>query len=341
MSGIRYATKFPVWKQDGHEGDYPKDPMEALALAQGNYITVKQPLFWKDESGFDISTGKFGLIRGRTKTDSTLPLIGIVSANYEPIQHSTFAAACRPVADKFPLQMVTLAGTHREHLYLAFDLGQYPVGGLDSEMIQQYLYGGNCNDGGTGISLSVKTERLKCQNQLPTFFRNSTFSVRIRHSVDALLTTQQWVKYLGQVQRMAKEQQQQFDRLFVTKIVKEQMVELIAAAYPLPKSKMVEQYVDEENTELNQHLPMSVHNRRAQLEQDKDRVYRLREAAQLAVERMSDQSPALRGTAYGAFNGVTYCESWRVGKGAGESVLFGDRAKTCERAFQAALSFAN
>lgn len=339
MTDIHHATRTPVWKQDAHEGHYDPDPVKALAQAQGNYTTLKVPLSYELD-GRRYPTPMVGLIRGRTPSDPERRFIGVASDKYEPIQHSLFADACRPIAEKYPLSMVTLAGTHRERLWFAFDLGQYPVGGLESEMIQQYMYSGNCNDGGTGIQLAVKTERLWCQNQLPTFFNKSTFSVRIRHSAEALLTTQQWVKYLEQVQRMAQAQREQFDRLFVTKIVQDQVVAMVEAAYPMPRSRMVEQYVDGVDTELAQHLPTSVRERARQLESGKDRVERLRAAAYDSIDRTGQETPALRGTAYGAFNGITFEESWRTGRGAGESVLFGDRAKTCERAFEVALSFA-
>ena len=339
MTGTRnltHATTSPVWKADVQEGSFNSDPVVALAQAHGNYQTLKVPLHYELE-GVQYNTGMVGLIRGRTPTDPDRHFIGTATDRYEPIQHSTFAAACRPVAEKYPLSMVTLAGKHSEHLYFAFDLGEYPVGGIESETIRQFLYGGNCNDGGTGISLSVKTERLYCQNQLPTFWNKSTLSVRIRHSAEALLTTQQWVKYIQQIQLMAKAQQEQFDRMLVTKVVHEQVVAMVEAAYPYPRSRTVEQFVT--GNDQAEFLPQSVHERARQLEADRGRVDMLRSAAYLSIERTASESPVLAGTAYGAFNGITYEESWRNGRGAGESVLFGDRAKTCERAFTVALSF--
>lgn len=338
MINVHHATRTPVWKDNAHEGHYDPDPVKALAQADGHYTTLKFPLYYKDNNQ-DIPTGKVGLIRGRTPLDPERRFVGIATDRYEPIQHTLFADACRPVAEKYPLSMVTLAGTYREHLWLAFDLGQYPVGGIESEMIQQYLYGGNCNDGGTGISLAVKTERLYCQNQLPTFFNKSSFSVRIRHSAGALLTTQQWVKYLEQVQRMAKAQQEQFDRLVVTNVVKDQIIQMVEAAYPLPKSRTVEQFVEGQDTELTRHLPEAVRELARTKEGERDRIIVLRGQAYRTIQRTFDESPLIAGTAYGAFNGVTFEESWRLGKGAGESVLFGARAKTCERAFEMALSF--
>lgn len=335
----------PIWKQGVYEGAF-ESPMAALIASGNNYQTQALPMEIVLPDGSRLPSTTRALVRGRTRDDDRRVQVGTVSEDYSPIQHSQFAHMLKPVADRHPLVMIGDTGRNKERVFWTFDLGKYNVGGNDKEGVQSYLYISNANDGGTSISMMVTDVRMSCFNMLPSATRRSSFSVTIKHSQQALLTTQQWITYLDRVQDIRNARREQFEKMAQSTLLERQIHEILEAAYPTPTSPTVERYrgmpVEEQAL-----LPDTVRARIHSFEQEIRRTEEYRAAAVDALDRtIGDNAGFMIGsngmpTAWAVYNAVTEAETWRPARRntqALESILYGERARTCERAATAVMA---
>jgi len=338
--------KFPAWRGEGvFEGSF-QDAKTALVDSGRNYITVKRPLFallppdaLHPEEYYE-KIEDVALYRGPMPSDPNRRYISVVSPRFEPVQHRDMADALCNIPQDWPLVMIGSAGRHNTHVFWGFDAGTYDLLGKSSEQHQQYIYIDSENDGGSSIHMMGADIRMSCLNMYPMVTKNASFNIRLRHGSQALTDVQQWTKYFHRLQEGMKIEISYNERMATTKMAVEQFGEALMRILHVQKPRLVEEYGE------NGHpgLPDQVLRAQAQYQNllERTKVYRVSALEQF--ERINDESPAIAGTVYAAFNSVTFLENWRQGRGgegAVESVMYGDRAKTMHKAREVLLSYAN
>lgn len=273
-----------------------------------------------------------GIVRGRKPGDDARRLIGIVKGTYSIVQHSEFVNMWKPIVSEFPLVQVGAMGQHDTRLVLGFLLDDFNLGGLPTEKVQQFLYTSNCNDGTSGIRTFLAGRRMACLNQFYGLMGNSRLNISVRHGANTRRDIDQWVQYVGKVKDAQRLQRAQLEQL-LNPIADTEISDIILAAYPTPRSTLVEQTAD---LPEQQAIPQHVRDRRMALQAEIARMEDYRVTAVELYDRLVRENPMIAGTGWAALNAVTEAETWRAGRGGADSIVFGERARRIERAYAAA-----
>lgn len=256
------------WHHLGAELANPATARDAIEAAGLDYTVVVKPMreFVEPDHADDVPD------RWVTVRTDTREILGIVEEGYEPIQNRDAFAFFDSLVD-FDEAMYETAGTigRGERIWILAKLpGFVKVQGKD--IVNKYLLLSNSHDGSSLARVKVTPIRMVCNNTLTAALKGAG-EVQIRHTSNALDDFTQALSLLGLANSLYGQLEVVFNRMALTKISDEQLLNYVKALVP----------DDEEDNAKSQEI--------------RNAFFELYESGQGA-----DLS---RGTLWGAFNCVT------------------------------------
>lgn len=341
LFGERYAGRRAGWHVLGDLLTEGEDAVEAVRKCRLNYRLFTTPLL-VDLNGVQTSYGKVAIVREPTDDDPQYRVLGEASDGYTLLQNEEIAAMVNPLTERWPVETVGALGVG-ETIFLTLKAGHYDVAGIDP--IERFFAVTDTRDGGTAMTVFFTGIRIVCQNTLIAGKEASVASSLLNHT-QSIGQELEW--RLGLVKDMQAVQDKMcdaFDLMAISVLSTEATQNIIAQAYPYRrkprKLEMVEGISPEELGRLFG-LTESVNMAEREWQAAKDRANERRVAAQSLALKFNDEQPQMANTAWAAYNAVVEVEDYReaVGKeNADEALMFGERARTKQRAFSAALEY--
>jgi phage/plasmid-like protein (TIGR03299 family) len=147
--------------------------------------------------------------------DGRIVPFGPVGTRYTPIQNMTVANLGQTVVDGGDGSLVAI-GAYGDpigsHVYMAFDLGDFTVGGSDRHKLALTL--DTAHDGSGGLTASADPTRVACTNACSGMFgRRQRGSYTIRHTESSQGRTQEIREALGLVWKYVEKYQDESETL--------------------------------------------------------------------------------------------------------------------------------
>jgi hypothetical protein len=182
-----------------------------------------------------------------------------------------------------------------------------------------------------------------CQNTLEAAWESKkTGRISFMHRKDVHDDLALYVDLFEQIQVAQERQQRAFQILAETKANREQVKEVIAAAFPMPDRKNMHQFVSQLLAKQG-YLPARAQELLETAGKDFDQKTLVAAAKNLAglelFDRLCESAPAIAGTAWAAYNAVAEFSDNRAGENVqsvAKSTLFGERSFERAHAFTAA-----
>jgi hypothetical protein len=342
--GARFSgERKPAWQALGMTFDQSTDAVEAVDRANLNFEVKAVPFTVHLPTG-DYTPERMAIVRSPVNGASEWDIIGYASAKYQVIQNARLAEIVNPLTGDWPVETIGLlpGGTG---IFMVLDAGVGEVGG---ESVNRRFLLVDSKQPGHALRVAYIPVRVYCQNVLNTAFRASTLSAALPH-VGAFESEFNFrVDIMGKMRRAMAATMDVMQRMSEKKVTPKQVEQVLAAAYPDPRSSAKGRlYVEIQDMAGNPETAIDVDGdylsglktaseRDAYLAQ---RMQVYRNGAKELFTRMSDEHPQVAGTAWAIYNAVVESADYRNGQGnesVAASVLFGPRSKEKERAWKAA-----
>jgi phage/plasmid-like protein (TIGR03299 family) len=341
--GTRFAgARVPAWHGLGTVFQEPLTVTEAVAKAGMDYLVTKEPVI-VNMKGRTIETDKIALVREPTPDDDKYRIFGYASPDYEIIQNSELAEMVDHLSKRWPTETVGALG-YGETTFIVLDAGGADVKG---EEIRKYFLISDSKTGGTTLKIAFTPVRVVCQNTLTYGLKNALSQVSLRHYPNLRDEIKFQLDLADQMQAAQDEAMESFEYLAGKEIVEEQVTQILQQAYPEPKRSRrarLAQQVPLDELAKKKKLVESIVKRYNSAEEAHEtqvaRVKSFRDGAKKLYTNFgeSETGGATAGTAWAAWQAVCETEDYRRGGNAEENALFGYRAITKARAYEAALA---
>ena len=309
----------PAWHGLGKVMDVPVTAIQAFE-DMGAYEIHAEKLY--RASGGVVSAQ--AIVRELTAKGEAETVIGVVGPDFMPIGPRS---TCQVYDDTVGMPVETIGCLRDgETIFVSTKLPSIDVKG---DEVSMYLLLVNPMGGGEAIQIRTTPVRVVCMNTLNMAQAMSSQLYRVRHDVNALANMSDW---LGGVIDKASEQvammKEALEILVGYRVNQGLAQEIILEAYPDPK------------------IPRNTAPKEVMVKRFENREY-LAERRAVARENVlalfngagtGMNMPQTQGTGYGLFNAVAEYEDNAWSKNpvsAMESAVFGDRADTKVRAFEA------
>jgi hypothetical protein len=340
LFGDRYYGRAPFWHALGTVNTDRVNAVEAMKRCGLDYRVEKCPVFVGVDSGDMVQAeGKLALTRYPTSDDPLHRVFGFVTDQYQVLDNLRAAQQLDKLTDGWPVETVGALGKG-ETVFLSLDMGEWEV---SEEAMKAYLLFVNWHTGTRAAQFVVTDVRVGCQNTLVTGLKQAVISAAIQHDSNAEADLAWRTTLLAKVEESHQQMRSLFGDLAAKHIKLADAKKVFEMAYPVKAAPGRMRTVDSLSKE-----------ERAELEAEgidlKDSVDWLRimtarmEARRVgALDRyQADQwADDTAETAWAAYNAVVEVEDYR-GKptaSALASMMFGDRARTKAKAFDAAYAF--
>ena len=321
----------PAWHGLGISSDEPMTATEALALV-GSYATELRPLY-ANIDGAPHATDYRQIIRLPTADDPTHRLFGApVSKQFELIGPEAatglWDANVRDADNRtVPLETFGVLGKG-ERLFMSARLPGMSVRG--DEIVTYLLYDNPLY--GHSMSVNVVPIRVVCQNTLTAAIGQAVQTKRVIHTAGASAFIGSWLSQVyGKALQTLAVMEDAFNVLAATSVKEVDVRWIVDHVYPMPKRP------------ANEHRSRRPIEQRLEIyEYKRDLTTRIRGAVLDLYKGagVGFDSPAVKGTAFGAWNAIAEFETYRKGphEVAGVRLISGDRARRIRKAFDLSLS---
>ena len=325
-----FSVKEKAWHGLGQIiSDYPTSA-EAIIHAGLNYEVEKRPLFTYDtnnnfwdnaEAIPDIKLPKhFATVR--VDMDE---ILGVVGKDYQVVQNTNvFGFFDGIVGNKLQYETAGALGKG-EVIFITAKLPDYIRVGRN-DMIEKHLFLTSSHDGSGSINIAFTPVRVVCQNTLNAALKNSSNSIRIRHTASAAEKLKSAQQIVGRSMGLSVELEAVFNRWARIRITDREVKKLIQIA--MAPSKETLGYLQAGKEEQ---LPAHYNNA-------VDSVF------EYALSSSTQQEATTKGTLFGAYNAVTgyyqNVKNFKDGEAKLKSILNGTGLQRGQAAFDLCLDFA-
>jgi phage/plasmid-like protein (TIGR03299 family) len=345
-----FSVKEKAWHGLGQIiSSYPTSE-EAIIQAGLNYEVEKRPLFTYDTENNKLKSSRqnsgnnpnsnsgnknAGLIAPEievpdyyaTVRNDTEQVLGVVGNDYEVVQNvNAFSFFDAIVASRKDILYETAGALGKgERIFITAKLPDYIKVGRD-DLIEQYLLLTTSHDGLGSISIAFTPVRIVCQNTLNAAMKNSSNTVKIRHTASAAEKLKSARQILGSSMLQAVELEAVFNRWARVKITDREVKRLIQLAMA-----------------PNREAPVNPQNEK---QEEFSTVFNntVSSVMEYALTSPSQQEVTTKGTLFGAYNAVTgYFQNVRDYKDEEarfKSILYGAGLQKSQAAFDLCAGFA-
>ncbi len=336
----------PAWHGLGSTFDGPTTATQAVAAAGMDYRVFTAPLVAMADDG-PVDLPRVAILREPTHDDPETRFLGIAGTNYEVINNADIAAILDPLAREWPVETAGALGSG-EKMFMTLRVGDADVAG---DPVVEYFLVTEGKSGGESVKLAYTPVRVVCQNTLVMGLRSATVQSAVVHTTGARRALKFQVDIMSQLRIAKRDGLESLVALARTPLGEADISTILSAAYPEPRksakarladaiasSDLSDLQIDElMNRDTGRELvsATSLHNYMS------ERAQVFRDAALDLYQQFNDEHPAHARTAWALYNAVVECEDYRNGADSADaSAIFGVRAATKSRAFQACLSLA-
>ncbi len=260
----------------------------------------------------------------RADTDQVL---GVVGNDYEIVQNiNAFSFFDEIVASRKDILYETAGALGKgERIFITAKLPDYIKVGRD-DLIEQYLFLTTSHDGSGSITIAFTPVRIVCQNTLNAALKNSSNSIRIRHTASAAEKLKGAQQILGRSMQLSVELEAVFNHWARVKITDREVKRLIELAMApgkevpqKPKSEKQEEYSSIFNNTVSSVM-------------------------EYALTSPTQQEVTTKGTLFGAYNAVTgyfqNVKNYKDGEAKFKSIMYGAGMQKSQTAFDLCADFA-
>ena len=337
-----YGLREPAWHKLGTVSEEPITAIEAAARVGLDSIWIEKYPALVDLGGVMTSFGQYAIVRSPTHDDPQYRVLGTCGENYGLIQHNDLARKLEPLTEEWPVETMGVLNDGAT-LFVALDAGSAEISG---EEIRQFFLLADTKDGKTGISLHFTPVRVVCDNTLSMGKDAAIVSAQLRHTSNVEQELDWRLDIMRNLTDVADRQIAVLAQLAALDLDSDQVERILSKAYPMPrKPRKVEMSEalsaeDLERLALGGLLDAMKQSERG-WETDKRRIEERKAAARGLFDRFNDQHPQNARTGWAVYNAVVELEDYREKSGNEDpyvSALFGNRALTKARAYEAALA---
>lgn len=324
-----------AWHNRGFVDDLEHTANEAFDLI-GRYTVMKLPLQTTAtrQDGTHIQTPAFGLIRPPAGTDHAEAYFGTVSEQYRLVTPEDMVnlwdeRVRRPVETMLALK-------DGKQFVITAKLPSFSIRGDD---VDNFLMTWAMMDGGTASGANTSSVRVVCSNTFAASVQSSNQQARFVHDSWIMQRMARWMEDVVHVaEAKLPELAEAYDAMAAYGFTRanpnagKEVKHILQATYPQLPAYTVDPLMSEEQNKEREKRRLSeiriIDERRVQ-------ALELFKGAGTGID-----SRAAYGTAWGLYQAVVELEDWKGGsKGnqLAQSVLFGERAETKTRAFDATM----
>jgi phage/plasmid-like protein (TIGR03299 family) len=341
LGDLFYAFREPGWHHLGHVSQERMKAMEALAKFRMDFDINLRPTMVEVAEGMIVPMDKVAIVRDPVEADDQYRILGVVGKDYHVMQNRDVCRLIDPLTEGWPVETMGVLRQGAD-FFVTLDAGGFSVKGDD---IHQYFCIAEQRDGSHALDVMFTPVRVVCAN---TLSMGKTAAI----ATGAVTHTGQMENELEWRMTLIKEMQKTKDKALATLEVLADAVfkepvsrKVIEAAYPLPRQPRKLE-AKKSGVALPAGLAAAVRGAERDYEANKARIEERRTLAWHLFQKFNADQPALANTGWAVYNGVVEAEDYR--KAAGQesetnalvSALFGDRARTKARAYDAALEYA-
>ena len=254
------------------------------------------------------------------------------------------------LAETWPLETIGILDRGGQ-IFMTLDAGMSEVGG---EEVRQYFLLSNDHTGKRALRIAVTPVRVVCQNTLIMGLKQASVTSALPHTMNVKTEAEFRINLIATMRARQEGILATLNQMAVTRVVDEQVEQILLAAYPVPtppKRKLLADLVVKDPALMSQIMEdrqvasatmNELRTITAEWEREVKRADNLRSGARERYQVLNDEHPKVAQTIWAVYNGVTETECYRNGdpknpRGTSESILFGERAQVMSRAFEASL----
>jgi len=327
-----------AWHNRGFVDDLQHTANEAFDLI-GRFDVMKLQLetIVTRGDGTHIEVPYYGLVRTPTSDDPTERVFGTVSEDYRLVTPQEFVDLCDQRTRRHVETMMALKDG--KQLVVTFKLPAFNVRG---DEIDNFLMAWSMMDGSTASGANTSSVRVVCHNTFQASLGASIQRAAFNHDQWILQRMGRWLEdVVERAEAKLPELQEAYDVMAAYRLTRDrpespqEIRHVIRTAYPsLPAYVPDPTLSDEVNHERTK-------RRDGEIRVTDERRVQALELFKGAGTGM--RNAATWGTAWGLYQAVVELEDWKGGSkgdGLAHSVLFGERAATKTRAFEASMAIA-
>jgi phage/plasmid-like protein (TIGR03299 family) len=297
-------------------GTYVKKPMnseQAIKLGKLDYTVEKRKIRVVDGR---IIPNWYANVR----TD-TNDVLGVVTGDYQIIQNSEAFSFFDSIVEKGEAIFQTVGALGLgEIIFITAKLpNDIEVNG---DVIEDYLLLTTGHNGRRPIQIGFTPTRVVCQNTLTIALRNLKNNVTIHHTKNAKEQLEQAAKVMGMASVYTKEVNAIFNKMSKVKITDKKLNE-----YVMQAMKPYRETINKETLEV---------------EYSTRHLNKINSVIDFIHEHPTQQTPATKGTWFGAYNGISgyfsYLKNYKTQDDKMRNLYFSYDGKTIENAFDLALT---
>lgn len=322
LFGDRFGdARKPAWHHLGQVFEKSLSATQALKKIGGYNVRLAET------SADGVSLNKMAILRDPTTDDPEVRVFGIVGNDYMLITPQDVCSIYDEQVGK-PVETIGALG-NGEVFFLSTTLPTLDVKG---DELENYLIMSNPMTGLMSAELRVAPVRVVCQNTLTASDQMATQRLRITHDKHAKARLAEWLRETYEfAETSSRVLRDLFEEMTKVRMKDAEARKLFAACYPHPTKPRM----DATKVVMDQRLNW--------WQEGIQLMDRRREGAKMLFEGMGTgmDTPAAKGTLWGAYNAVVETEDYRRGRNetqiAASSMGWGnlpERAQTKKRAFE-------
>jgi len=336
---IQVAGRKLAWhKKMGGEfviGEYPSEGIRKL----GRFDVERSPLAaWSEEAqAWQPIPSHFALLRQPIPSDPTYKSMGVVSRDYEVVQHMQLAQSLDKLVD-VGWQLETAGVLHEgAMLFMSFNAGGYVV---NEDEIQSY-WCASVRHAASAMNIFATPVRVVCRNTYAMGMGRATDRISIPHYRSAAQELEWATDVLARTHAREQTTIEELTAMGETPMDVDTFTQVLDAAYPLPKPIRRMAAIQQRVTDLGgsyQSLETDTLDEYTRLsesfEAKRALMQRLRDAVTERVVAFNDERPQYSDSAWSVWNALSEVESHRSGKNPGYQILFGERGECMARGYR-------
>jgi phage/plasmid-like protein (TIGR03299 family) len=321
-----FSVKEKAWHGLGQiVTEYPNSA-EALKFAGLDYTVEKRKLFIYDnkndqadaENEIKIPEIEVPDYSATIRTD-TEQVLGVVGKDYQIIQNTEAFSFFDAIVGGEGIQYETAGALGKgERIFITAKLPDYIKVGND-DLIEKYLFLTTSHDGFGSITAAFTPVRIICQNTLHAAMRNSTNSIKIRHTQSAKERLEEAHKVMGISNKLSEQLGDIFNHWAKVSITDAEVKKLIELAMA-PSKEVLHNLHSGKLDELSTNFKNICSN-----------------VFEYGMSSPTQQTDTTKGTLFGAYNSITgYFQNVRAYKNDEaklKSIMYGTGSQRTQRAF--------
>ncbi|WPU99063.1 DUF932 domain-containing protein [Mucilaginibacter sp. cycad4] len=279
-----FSVKEKAWHGLGQIVEEYPTSKEALQFAGLDFQVEKWPLFAYDPKGLSSDEQHIANRFATVRTDNNT-VLGVVGNDYSIVQNTDAFSFFDAIVSGDGMQYETAGALgNGERIFITAKLPGYIKVGSD-DFIEKYLFLTTSHDGSGSITAAFTPVRIVCQNTLGAALRNSSNTIKIRHTANVEDRLKEAHKVMGISNKMADELDGIFNQWSKVRITDKEVMKLIQQAMAPSKDVLKSLKTGEELSTVFKNICDN--------------------AFMYAMASPTQQTETTKGTLFGAYNAIT------------------------------------